>query len=113
MSVLVKEVALTLDRKRHLRLDFNAARHYKRVTGRSLFDKEIWENLDAEEIVSMTWALLVHEDKSLTLDDVGAMIHPGNSAEVFSKLLETYAGDSQAPAEGQEPAHPPTQAPQS
>lgn len=112
MSVLVHTVPIQLDRERHLRLDFNAARHYKRATGKSLFDAEIWNSVDVEEVVTMVWAMLIHEDKELSVDDVGAMIHPGNSAHVFECLLKSYTANTSEATEGQPTARPPVTVPQ-
>lgn len=66
------EVTIELGgRLRTLRLDFNALALIEERTGKTLADMGNWTNLSAKHMRSMIWAALVHEDESLTEQQVG------------------------------------------
>lgn len=88
MSNLVPSVKIKLDKVRHLRFDLNAMVSCERASGKSL--KAFEENLPMEQLLYLLWACLLHEDKELTLDYVGAMVHPGNMDEVTDAINKAY-----------------------
>lgn len=88
------QVAVELDRTRHLRFDFNAAANFEAVTGKNMFQGGTLGSLSATDMRAFLWACLVWEDAELTLDNVGALIHFGNLAEVTGKLTEVYQSNT-------------------
>lgn len=93
------EVAIILDKERHLRFNFNAAKAFKRETGKSMLDTSVWRVVDEEIIVALVWSLLIHEDKELTIDQVGELLDFGNISTVTDKLSEVYTVSTSEPAE--------------
>lgn len=88
MSNLVPLVKIKLDKVRHLRLDLNAMVAYEHASGKSI--TAFGANPSGEQILHLLWACLLHEDKELTVDAVGAMVHAGNLAEVSDALIKTF-----------------------
>lgn len=78
------EVIINLDKPRSLRFDLNAMAAYEDATGKSAF--AIGDNISATSIRALLWASLIHDDKTLTLEQVGSLIHTGNMTEITSKI---------------------------
>jgi len=97
------EVAISLDRERHLRFDFNAVRYFEKETGKNLMASGVLTNLSGTDMVVLLWACLRHEDKDLTIDDVGGMVHFGNIGLVSGALAEMYAANVPKPEAGARP----------
>ena len=98
MSNIVPVVEVELDKTRHLRCDLNAMVAYERASSRKM--EAMGGNPSMEDVLILLWACLIHEDKELTIETVGTMVHAGNLAEVSDKLAQTAqasmpAGDSQ------------------
>jgi hypothetical protein len=72
MAELVPSVPITLDKPRNLRFDLNAMVAFERATGKSIRDLDIIKATD-EESRALIWSCLIHEDKDLKLEDVGAL----------------------------------------
>jgi hypothetical protein len=99
------ERAITLDRPRTLRMDFNALAKAEEMLGKDLMDPDTWKRMRASEYRALAFACLVHEDASLTLEAVGAMLTPSKAAEMVRALIELYtaAPSTTAPEEEAEP----------
>lgn len=98
MSNIVPTVEVELDKVRHLRCDLNAMVAYERASGRSM--AAVGTEPSMGDILTLLWACLLHEDKELTIEAVGTMVHAGNLAEVSDKLAQVLQasvpeGDSQ------------------
>jgi hypothetical protein len=92
MSQVIPDVKINLDKERNLRFDLNAMVEFEGVSGRNIFDGTFTgAKMSAREIRAMLWACLIHEDKKLTLDQVGGLITVGNMAEVATKLGEAFS----------------------
>jgi len=95
---VMPEIAIFLDKERHLKASMGAFLRFKKETGRSLFDRstvaQMSEDLKArnltEDIFILIWACLRHEDKNLTLEQVEDMILPSKMEELADKLFETF-----------------------
>jgi hypothetical protein len=83
-------VPIELDKTRHLLLDLNAMCFFEKATNKSLW--EVGEKFSATDLRALLWACLIHEDKMLTTNDVGNLIHPGNMKQVSEVLMKAYAG---------------------
>jgi len=84
-------IEVKLDMKRHLRVTADALAAYERVTGRQLLAKATMSNLSLRDVVVIVWALLLHEDETLKIDDVGDMIKPlTNMKELIYKVAEAW-----------------------
>jgi len=95
MPSVVPLVKIKLDKVRHLRLDLNAMVAYEHSSGKSI--AEFRDNPSAESIRCLLWACLLHEDKELTTEAVGAMVHGGNITEIsgaLNKALEVAQPES-------------------
>lgn len=78
------DIVINLDKPRKLVFDLNAMSAYEEATGKSAF--EIGEAVTASSIRALLWACFIHEDESLTLKDVGKLIHAGNMQEITQKI---------------------------
>ena len=95
-------VSITLDRKRNLLLDLNAMVSFEEATGKNLLQGITPDNLSAKDLRGLLWACLLHEDKELTLEKVGEMVHSGNMESIATKLSSAWEvampeGDKDAP----------------
>lgn len=94
------EVIINLDKPRSLRFDLNAMAAYEDATGKSAF--AIGDNISATSIRALLWASLIHEDKTLTLEQVGSLIHTGNMTEITSKINQIVQTSSDTGDEAEE-----------
>lgn len=85
-------VPIMLDKPRQLRADFNALANIEEKTGKNTLNNEIWEDISAAHLRVLLWALLLHEDPTLTLEQVGAMMHPGNVMEIGKAVIQALRG---------------------
>lgn len=92
------QIPIQLDRMRHLRFDLNAMAAYEDETGKSAFS--IGDNINAKSIRALLWASLIHEDETLTIKQVGNMIHPGNMTEITTKINQIVSTSTDT---GEEP----------
>jgi hypothetical protein len=79
---------ITLDKERHLKLDLNAMVKFEEVTGKSLFNQNALSELSSIDMRALLWAGLAHEDPTLTLTDVGALITLENMDIVAKAITE-------------------------
>ena len=96
MSILNKKtqndkgVPIMLDKPRHIKYDLNAFEKVYKLTGMNLLDgKTLTQMVTPEDFKILLWAGLIHEDKRLTLEQVGAMVSMGNIGvltEVFKAI---------------------------
>jgi len=100
-------VPITLDKKRNLLLNLNAMVSFEDVTGRNLLQGIAIGDMSTKDLRALLWACLIHEDKELTLEQVGEMIHAGNMTDIFTKLTEAWEAatpeESEAPLAGKSP----------
>jgi hypothetical protein len=113
-SPLVPTATITLDKERTLRMDLNALSDFESMTGKSFMSGGLdFENLALADIRALLWACLVQDDESLTLRDVGAMLHVGNLEPVTSAITKLVTDAMPEPEEGSEPAPLPETSPSS
>lgn len=94
---------VTLDRERTMALDMNALANAEEVLGKSVLDEAVWKAPSARDIRALLWACLKSgDDPDLTLEQAGALVYPGNIAQV-SKALGYLAQASFAEPEEGEP----------
>lgn len=101
----MKTVEITLDKPRNLKITNNALEYIHEKTGKNLYEGQniLGEELEPEivdgvptprvrvtpkEITTVLFALLRHEDKALTQEQVGDMVGPENFGEVFLRITE-------------------------
>jgi hypothetical protein len=99
MRTTTPTVKIELDKERTLRCDFNALSAFEEQTGLSALEPNVWANPNARTLRALLWSAMLHEDESLTLKSVGAMIHSGNLKYVSEKIREASVAASPAPAE--------------
>lgn len=83
-----QQVAITLDRERHLLLDFNALTVAEELTGRNFLLQETWNTLSARDVRALLFACLKHEDADLTLDQVGSLVGLLNADAISESMLK-------------------------
>ena len=88
-----KLVTITLDKERHLRLALKGMLEFEKATGLNFRKGFKLEDLDLNEIATMLWACLIHEDKELTYDDVLCMVDFSN-LEITMDALTDCLGQS-------------------
>ncbi len=87
-------VKLQLDKARHLRLDLNAMVEFEEETGFHISEA----NTGKMSILrALLWACLLHEDADLSVEQVGAMIHAGNMAEVGAAVGKAMSAAAPVP----------------
>jgi hypothetical protein len=73
------KIEITLDKKRHLLFDLNAMCSFEEVTGKNLFESDVFEkilkNMDPINLRALLWACLLEEDPELSLKDAGKLLH--------------------------------------
>lgn len=88
MSKISKTVKINLDKPRTLLLDMNAMIAFDNETGLNYleFSRNL-KDASAKELRALLWCMLIHEDKTLTIENVGAMVTKDNFEDVFIALL--------------------------
>jgi hypothetical protein len=108
-SPLVPQATLMLDGKEYtLRMDLNALSDFESMTGKSIMRGGLTDinNLELSDARGLLWACMVQDDESLTIRQVGRMIHMGNLGEITEVIQKLVAGampDTQEEAEGSDP----------
>jgi hypothetical protein len=97
-----KLVPITLDRPRRLLFDFNALAAAEEAAGCSLLSLDLAGRLSARILRALVWAALLHEDRDLTLEQVGAWLHPGNLRDIAEAVEAAF----QAALPDQDPTAP-------
>lgn len=88
---MAKKVAITLDKERTLAFPLMSLIRLKKEYGIELKDlQDEAKAQDIETILTVIWAGLIHEDKELTVEDVGYMIDITELPEVSEKLSEIF-----------------------
>ncbi|MCL5290561.1 MAG: hypothetical protein M1489_05990 [Firmicutes bacterium] len=93
----IPAVKLNLDKERNLLLDLNAMVTFEQETGKSLMEGADLSKMGMIEFRALLWACLIHEDESLTLKNVGAMVHPGNMEEVSNAIAKAFEAATPEP----------------
>ena len=83
---LVKPIPIELDKPRTLFFDLNAMCSFEEASGKGVFD--LGDKLTAKDTRALLWAMLLREDKALTLEQVGAMITPSAMPEIARAIVE-------------------------
>jgi len=103
-------VNIMLDKERRLLFDLNAMAAFEDATGKSVFSLKA-ASLGAKDLRALLWSMLLHEDDTLTLKQVGSWITPGNMAGIAEQLTLAFAaampeseGKETGPLAGKPPA---------
>lgn len=96
-----KNLTITLDRERELRLDLNAMAEFEELTGRSLF--LLNEKLaEARNMRAVLYCALKSAGEEISQDEIGKLITFGNFkyvTEVIQKLMTDSFGEPSESAE--------------
>lgn len=100
-SKINPEILITLDKPRHLRFDINAMVTFEELTGLNLLKesalRQIEKNMSVAQFRSFLFACLVHEDKTLTLEQVGRLINTENMQEILDKIAQAQQAAAPEP----------------
>ena len=91
----VPDVEIELDKPRLLRFDFNALRLAENRISKEWGKKTsvtsvMTEDITITDLCILVWAALYADDNSLTLDQVGKMLHPRNMNYVAEKIRDAF-----------------------
>jgi len=109
MSSLVKSVPIDLDKTRHLRYDFNALCEIEEGLGITLpeLGTKLSGKIKLSDLRTVVWAGLIHEDESLSIKQVGALLVPSKLGEIAEKVSkafsEAFPSDEEIPKNGKGP----------
>lgn len=90
-DIRAKLIPIQIDKKRHLKFDLNAFAELEELYGDINTAFEAIQKGSIKAIRAMLWAGLVHEDRSLTLEQVGSMIDMSNINEVVSAISKAIS----------------------
>ena len=90
-DIRAKLIPIQLDKERHLKFDLNAFAELEDIYGDINTAFEAMQKGSIKAIRAMLWAGLVHEDKSLTIEQVGEMVHLGNMNEVMGAITKAIS----------------------
>lgn len=86
------EIPIILDKPRRLRFDINAMATFEELTGLNLLKesarRRIEKDMSVAQFRAFLYACLIHEDKTLTLEQVGRLITTENMQEILNKIGE-------------------------
>ena len=87
-------VTITLDKERRLKMDLNAMYAFEEATGKSLFNGKTLESFQKEftarDLRALLWACLLHEEKTLTIEQVGTWVNMGNIKEITKQVMLAF-----------------------
>jgi len=92
----IPKVAIMLgDKERHLLFDFNALRIAEKQMAiewgkKASVTSVLGEDITVTDLTILLWSALKHEDAGLTLDQVGAMLHPANLEYIADRVREAF-----------------------
>ncbi|MCK9583183.1 MAG: hypothetical protein M0Q46_06205 [Endomicrobiales bacterium] len=93
MGKLAKCIDIELDKPRKLLYNLNAMAAYEEKTGKNFLDLPS-EKISATLLRVVLWTGLIHEDKKLTLEQVGDMLDSENMLEIQKKIVEAASANS-------------------
>ena len=97
-----KRLAIVLDRQVYSapvirskipngRAEITGMANFEEATGQSLFDSGLHVgNMTAKALRALLWACLLHDDPSLTLEQVGALVTPENMTRISEELNTAF-----------------------
>lgn len=88
---MAKKVPIALDKERHLLWDGNAMARWSKEAKRKISDVIDLAEMGYDELITMVWACLCHEDHKLPKEQVGAMIDADNLDAVYLALVEAVS----------------------
>ena len=92
MERTAKYLEIDLDKSRRLLFDLNAMAAYEKETGKNFLDVPK-ETISATLLRVVLWAGLIHEDKALTINQVGAMIDADNMLDIQKKIAQAASAN--------------------
>lgn len=99
-------IPIMLDKERHLLLNLNAMVDFEEATGKNMLQQKTLDDLSAKDLRALLWGCLKHEDKELTIEQVGGMIHAGNMEEISASLTKAWELASPKVEETENPLPP-------
>ncbi len=90
MNKAAPTATLYLDKERNFKLDFKAFMAFEKISGKNVLSTSVWQDMSASNIVALLWAGLLHEEPTLTMEQVAGFIHPGNLQEVVNAIQQVF-----------------------
>lgn len=85
--------------KRFLRFDFNALAALEERTGMNVLNDAVWRDINARNLRAFVWAALLHEDPTLTEDQVGSWMTIATMGELVTVIQKAFQSSFPDPAE--------------
>lgn len=64
---------------------------FKEVTGKDMLKGFNFDDMDSGDILALLWACLIHEDKNLTMEQLGNMIDLQNISLVSEAIAKAFS----------------------
>jgi len=90
-DIRTKLIPIQLDKERHLKFDLNAFAELEDIYGDINNAFEAMQKGSIKAIRALLWAGLIHEDKTLTIEQVGSMIDMSNINEVVGAISKAIS----------------------
>lgn len=81
-------ISIELDRERHLLRTFRGMKLFEDKTNKSMLKGFEVEDCKIDDFIALLWSLLIHEDKTLTVEQVEGMIDQIDAGEIIAKIAE-------------------------
>lgn len=86
MGKAAPQAKIMLDRERTMRMDLNAMEAFEDMAGKQIH--EMGDTPKIKDLKVLVWATLLHEDETLTPQQVGTFIHAGNLVNITQAINE-------------------------
>jgi hypothetical protein len=83
-------VTVILDKERHLKLTLGGMKRFRQETGIDLLKGGNLDSFTEDHITAFIWSCLLHEDRKLTLEDVGYMLNPDNLNAITDAMMKAW-----------------------
>ena len=80
---------IVLDKERRLRLTLKGMAEFEKRTGKKLLEGFDISKMTLEEVGTMIWACMIHEDKTLEVEAVMDMVDTDNMLVVMNAVTRT------------------------
>jgi hypothetical protein len=81
-------VLIKLDKERSLLRTLKGMRLFEEKTGKSMLKGVQFDDLTMDDVYTLLWSLLIHEDKNLSLEKMEDLTEHVDAVEIIQKIGE-------------------------
>jgi hypothetical protein len=81
-------VLIKLDKERSLLRTLKGMRLFEEKTGKSMLKGAQFDDLTMDDVYTLLWSLLIHEDKNLSLEKMEDLTEHVDAVEIIQKIGE-------------------------